>query len=489
MKRIYLQTIPTEEWGVVMEGNSIDQVVVERPDAKSLVGNLYKARIVNIETSLQAAFVDFGQSKLGFLKKNECPGSRRDPSLPIEKLVHEGQAIWVQVTKDAFDEKGAQLTANITLPGMHLVYLPFGNYHAVSKKVDDDKRSRLKEWAKANTTDQEGIIFRTSSAALEGPQLMEELRALQQQWAMLQNKYDSKKPPVLAWEDRDIPQRLLRRYPDQAVEEVVVDDTKLVKFIQKHFPHLKDKCRWAKQIEEELPVTIPQLTETIAQPLVKLEGGAEIRIDQTEAMVVVDVNTAKNTKRADKSRSVVGTNLQAAKEIANQLKLRNLSGMIIIDFIGMRNEKDQQQVLEKLKKSLHDDPFRTEVYGFTKLGLVEMTRKREGRSLLSTLTERCDSCSGNGYVLSVISYAYQLERELLSYQKYDQEVIVMEVRSDVAQAFHQKIDVAQLKSTLYKDLYFLNNRISDVPYRIRFIGDEDTLRERDFYQEGSIDRL
>ncbi|KGP73930.1 hypothetical protein N782_21320 [Pontibacillus yanchengensis Y32] len=472
-----------------MEGGSIEQVVVERPDSKSLVGNLYKARIVNIETSLQAAFVDFGQSKLGFLKKNECPESRRNPSLPIEKLVHEGQAIWVQVTKDAFDEKGAQLTANITLPGMHLVYLPFGNYHAVSKKVDDEKRNRLKEWAKENTTDEEGIIFRTSSATLEDSHLIEELSTLQKQWTTLQAKFESNKPPVLVWEDRDIPQRLLRRFPDQAVEEVVVDDTKLVTSIQKQFPHLREKCRWSKQIEEELPVTIPQLTETIAQPLVKLDGGAEIRIDQTEAMVVVDVNTAKNTKRSDKGRSVVGTNIQAASEIAKQLKLRNLSGMIIIDFIGMRNDKDHQQVLEKLKKSLYDDPVRTEVYGFTKLGLVEMTRKREGRSLLSTLTERCDSCNGHGYVPSAHSYAYQLERELLSYSNYDQDVIVMEVRPDVAQAFRQKIDVNVLKSTLYKDLYFLNNRVSDVPYKIRFIGDEETLQKRDFYQQGSIDRL
>ncbi|MFC0522463.1 ribonuclease E/G [Pontibacillus salicampi] len=485
MKRIYIHTSSTEKWGIVMDGNRVEHVTIDRPDSKSQIGNLYKGRIVNIEPSLQAAFVDFGQPKLGFLRKNELPEARIDASLSMERLVHEGQSIVVQVTKDAFDQKGAQLTANVTVPGKHVVYLPFGNYHATSKKIDLERQKELKAHADEVTEEQEGILFRTSAATIEAASWQAELDYLRKWWTALYQSSVNQKPPKLLWEDKDIPFRLLRKYPDYAVEHIYVDEVREAKEIKQHMPRLHDKCSWQSDIEGLLPFTLAQLSRNLTSPIVTLDNGSEIRIDQTEAMVVIDINTAKFTKH-QKQQTVRKTNEEAAKEIAHQLKVRNLSGMIVIDFISMKKAGDRDRVIQTLKKALRNDPIRTEVFGFTALGLVEMTRKREGRSLPALLQEPVLEQEAS---LSPVTYAYQLERELLSYKRYDQSVIAMEVNTRVLEVFKEVIDLEHLKSTLYKAFYVLNNGTSDVPYRVLFIGEKETLEEREFYLHNSIDRV
>jgi len=470
---------------MVYQNNSLEQVLIERPEEKSLVGNIYKGRIVNIETSLQAAFVDFGQPKLGFLKKQEIPDARKDSDKRIEQVVHEGQHVWVQVMKDAYDQKGAQITANVTLPGRNLVYLPYGNYVAVSRKMTDEQRNHLKKWAEEACQDEEGLIFRTHSVEVSPNELQSELASLRDTWTILFNKYHYEKPPLTILEDREIPDRLLRRFPEADIERVFVDNLSIKQRIQERIPELGKKCTWLADIGEKLPMSPEHISEQLLSRTITLESGAQLVIDQTEAMVVIDVNTAKHTATSNKKTSVLKTNQEASKEIAKQLRLRNLSGMILIDFIDMKDDKDQESVIQHFKKQLRQDHIRTQIFGFTRLGILEMTRKRETSSLSSMLGEE----GGKKLSMSRVSHAYQLERLLLSYQSNDQDVIAIEAHPDVTDAFKQRIDMKKLKSILYKEVYVLNNRESHVPFRIKHVGNLATLQERSFYKENSLDRL
>lgn len=482
MKQIYIQTRTTEHWAMVFEDNQLDRVIVNRPNDKSLIGNLYFGRIVNIESSLQAAFVDYGQSKLGFLKKNEILSSRYSDQ-PIEKMIYEGQKVWVQVTKDAFDQKGAQLTANVTIPGTSLVYLPFGNYYGISKRIPTPERDELKAWAEKYCVEEEGLIFRTSATKKNEQELLEELHRLRVKWKDI-SEGGFNKAPVLAWEDKEIPDQLLRYYTPDKVEQIFVDEIDMKKYIEKQAPQFEDKCSWTSQFDQQLPLSPNQLIQDLTKKSVPLANGADITIEQTEALVIIDVNTGKHTNTKSKQMAVVKTNEFAAKEIAKQLRLRNLSGMIVIDFISMRDSKDHHHILSVLKKELKKDYTRTEVYGFTKLGLVEVTRKREAQSLPSIFTSKKENVE-----LNPETEAYLLERELISYKAYDQEIIVMEVKPEVVEQFKKHIDREKLKSLLYKEVYVLNNRKSHASFRVIFMGNEDALRERSFYKENTLDRL
>ncbi|QSS99098.1 Rne/Rng family ribonuclease [Pontibacillus sp. ALD_SL1] len=483
MKDIYIQTVPTEKWAVVMEESKIDLVSVSRQDDEDLVGNIYIGRVVNIEPSLQAAFVHFGPSKLGFLKCSEIPDSRQNPEKRIEQLIHEGQALWVQVTKDAIEDKGAQLTANVTLPGQDIVYLPFGQYHAVSKKIEEDRRNELMELASGWSEGKEGVLFRTSAKHVSDTRLLESCGRLKQEWKEIETALQNRKPPALAFEDPVIPDQIVRQYGENEVQSITVDEQWVKRHIDHRYPHLASKCEW-KDSTHQKPFTIDQVIEKVIERNVPLQGGAEIVVDQTEAMVVIDVNSAKKVGKTSKSQSVLQTNVAAAKEVAKQIRLRNLSGMILIDFITMKNPKDQQKVITALKKELKQDPVRSEVLGFTKLGLLEMTRKRTSSSLSYRIAEKRPD-----HVLTLETKVYQLERELLSYRRSDKEVIVLEVDPELLSLFREKIDIEKIKSFLYKEVYVLNNSKSDSSYRIRYVGDEKNLQERPFYIDGSLDRL
>lgn len=483
MKDIYIQTLPSEKWAIVTDDGTLDRLSVSRKDDGDLIGNIYKGRVVNIEPSLQAAFVHFGPNKLGFLKCSEIPASRLDSEKRIEQLIHEGQALWVQVTKDAIEDKGAQLTANVTLPGQHIVYLPFGHYHAVSKKIEQDRRDELLALATSWSVGEEGVLFRTSSKTMTDSELKEAFSRLQQEWKEIETAFQNQKPPVLAFEDPVIPDQLIRQYGEKEIQSIAVDEQWVKRRIDHRYPYLASKCEW-KDSTHAWPFTANQVMEKVIERKVSLQGGGEIVLDQTEAMVVIDVNSAKRVGKASKAQSVLQTNVAAAKEVAKQLRLRNLSGMILIDFITMKNPKDQQRVLSALKKELKQDPVRSEVLGFTRLGLVELTRKRTSSSLPYRISEL-----RAGHVLTLETKAYQLERELLSYRRSDKDVIVLEVDPELLSVFRERCDVEKLKSVLYKEVFVLNNSTSDSSYRIRYVGDQKNLQERPFYIDGSLDRL
>ncbi|KGX93630.1 hypothetical protein N781_10655 [Pontibacillus halophilus JSM 076056 = DSM 19796] len=480
MKHMYIHTLATEKWAVVTEGRDIVDLVVERPSKASLVGNIYQARVINVEKSLDAGFVDYGEEKFGFLKRTEIPEARQH-GLPIEKAVHEGQALWVQVTKDAYDSKGAQVTANVTLPGRNMVYLPFGGYVAMSRKFQQEEREQLTSIFNEKLGDGEGLIVRTSAKDRDEDALLNELQQLRKDWEEITST-PNKKPPFIVYEDNEIPNRLLSRYRPEEIEGIFVDEAEIKQAIVSKYSEFPTPVLQS-ELEASLPISFTAIRERIVQRNVPLKNGAELIIDRTEAMTVMDVNTAKRTKTAHKGMNTLETNRLAATEAARQIRLRNLSGIIVIDFIDMKNEQERAQVIHTMKQELRKDRIRTEVYGFTRLGILELTRKRESVSLPLLFLEEWNS------TVSAESHAYDWERELWSYRRNDQDVMLYEARPDVVEAFHNSIDLKKLQSHLYKEVYVLNNRESDVPYRIRYVGNKDSMKERPFYSDSAVDRM
>ncbi|UFT97915.1 ribonuclease E/G [Radiobacillus kanasensis] len=429
MASIYLYMQGTEQIGILAEKSDVQEVQIVRPEAVSRVGNIYLGKVVNIETSLQAAFVDFGGGKFGFLPKKEVPEARVDGDRPLESLLTEGQRIIVQVVKDAYQQKGAQLTANITVPGIHVVYLPFGNYVAVSRKLSEEQREAWKKEGNRWVTDCEGAIIRTSSQSADKASLQAEWQQLRHQWKNIEKTAQNGPVPSSLFMEFPL-SKWIRKFRPNELESIFVNQVQAANQLKKELPSHEALIHWQKQ----LPLSVPldHLLESILSPKVSTTEGVELWIEQTEALTVVDVNSSTFRKGWTKEDAVFLTNKVAAIEIAKQLRLRNISGIIMIDFIKMKSTSNQQKLLHIFQTALKKDAIRTEVYGFTKLGLLEMTRKREAESLPSIL----GGTFRDFKTFSSETYAFLLERELLERKE---EALIVDVHPQVLQFFKEKI--------------------------------------------------
>lgn len=452
MRRFYLQTLTLEKVGLVEEEGRIKEMVVDRPEQKAETGNIYLGKITNIEKSLQAAFISYGGEKMGFLLKKELPQSRLHPDKPIERLVTEGQTIIVQVTKEAYQQKGAVLTANITLPGTHMVYLPYGGYVAVSKKLTYEKREDLKKVFTALLEDEEGVIARTSLASGSLDEAETELKRLRNMWLEVENSAQKKPVPSLLWEDRLMPDRLLQKYGTSEADTIVCDDSGMAAMLRQMYPA---QVVWKKDWEADSSFSIRQMADQIRNPYVSLPGGAELVIEQTEAMAVIDVNSKSHVRKTTKNETAVQVNKGAIPEIVNQIRLRNLSGMIVIDFINMKKEADRKQIIKEMKLELKKDVVRTEIFGFTALGLFELTRKREYPPVTSLLT---GEQTRNSLEISDHTKAYQLERELISRLNHDSEAILLEIHPAIHQILKKILPISRLFEMKKQKVYI---RITD----------------------------
>ncbi|WP_194841408.1 Rne/Rng family ribonuclease [Salinibacillus xinjiangensis] len=471
MNTIYLQTMTSEKVGlVIQQNNEVKQVSIDRTSFSSVVGTIYIGRVKRIDHGLQAAFVDIGHKKLAFLPKKEVPLSRENPKLSIENLLHEGMNLIVQVVKDPFDHKGARITANVTLPGHYFIYLPFGNYFAASKKMNDQDKEQLKSMIREWSTGEEGAILRTSATQAEQRELKNEWDLLQRKWMEITDKAKKEKPPQALFVDREIPDRFLRKYATNQVTEVICDEVELVQEMKIKYPHLQSKIKWTDNIEKAAPVSIPQLLATLTNKTVKLSSGIELVIEKTEALTVIDVNTATYSGKWNKEQTVLGANLEAAKEAAKQIRLRNLSGIILIDFIDMKRIENHDQVWQEMKKQCQQDPTFCQVIGFTNLGILEMTRKREGVDLYSIL------CQPSRREWTALSFAYQLERELLSYRRQDHAALVIEVNPDVLEQFLLHIDINRFNEYMKIPIYVEKKTLGERQFVIKFIGDLNWLQ-------------
>jgi len=428
-EEILINITPRETRVAVVENGMVQELHIERGESRGVLGNIYKGKVVRIMPGMQAAFVDIGLERAGFLHANEVyrPGSAQtadstDPGPPsILGLLHDGQEIVVQVLKDPIGSKGARLTTHVSIPSRYLVLLPQAGSIGVSAKIDDEaERARLKaviEAAQPNGRGH-GYIVRTNAEGHSSDALGDDIAYLGRVWAVVERRAQDAAAGTCLYEELTLPLRAVRDLVGQDALKVSVDSravySQLSTFVSKYMPVLLDKI--ALYSGDRPIFDIYGVEDEIARALdkqVPLKSGGYLVIDQTEAMTTVDVNTGSFLGQRNLEETAYRTNLEAAQAVARQLRLRNLGGIIIIDFIDMHDVEHRRQVLRTLEKALARDHAKTTVYDFSPLGLVEMTRKRSVDSLARQLSEPCPHCNGRGMVKTAETVTYEIFREIV----------------------------------------------------------------------------
>lgn len=472
MFSLYIHTLPTEKIALAVENNQIIEFVIDRPNQPQLVDSIFVGKVVKIEKGLQAAFVDIGSDKLGFLQRKELPAARANPTKKMESLITEGERLIVQVTKDAYDTKGARLTANITLADQAIVYLPFGNYIALSKKLAQDDATEKKAIIENVRKENEGAIIRTVAMGLTNEELEQAFLHLRNRWSILEQESKQLKVPSCLYYDAPVLDRFIRKFAPEDIDHIYVDDPLIATQIRERYHHLKASITWEKQLESQLPLSIEQVMQACVHPKVEAENGVCLYIEETEAMTIIDVNSGGYTGRSDKERTHLHTNMYAAKEIARQVRLRNLSGIIILDFISMKNPIDKKKVLDILRATLDKDPIRSDVYGYTQLGLVEMTRKRATAAHSKLILDQTE----HQIALSNMTYVYALERILYSYVDTNIESVIIDVNPLIYKLWIKHIDLEKVKRQLHQSVY-INQTKGVMSYNVKLAGSSELVKD------------
>ena len=429
-EEILINVTPRETRVAVVENGMLQEVHIERASKRGYVGNIYKGRVQRVMPGMQAAFVDIGLARAAFLHASdivrglpqvavEGEESLPPPTPPIHELVREGQDVVVQVVKDPIGSKGARLTTQLSIPSRYLVLLPYAKTRGVSVRIEDEaERARLKAVLQDLSGEHPyGYIVRTNAEGQAAEALIDDINYLDKAWAAVNAAVASAKIGTCVYEDLSLPLRAMRDLMRADVEKVRVDSRetleRLQAFVAQFMPELVDRL---EHYPGERPIfDLFGVEDEIGRALQKevpLKSGGYLIIDQTEAMTTVDVNTGAFLGHRNLEETVYRTNLEAAQAVARQLRLRNLGGIIIIDFIDMIDPEHRRQVLRQLEKSLARDHAKTTVYEFSPLGLVEMTRKRTTESLERQLCEPCQTCAGRGTVKSTETVIYEIFREI-----------------------------------------------------------------------------
>jgi len=421
-EEILINFTPQETRVAVMQQGVVQELHIERTASRGLVGNVYLGRIVRILPGMQSAFVDVGLERTAFLHVADIWQPRETAQeRPIEKILAEGQSIVVQVVKDPIGTKGARLSTQISIAGRMLVHLPQEKHIGISQRIEDEaERELLREKITRLVPADEpgGFIVRTMAENASDAEFATDIGYLRKIWADIRDRARTCAPPSLLYQELSLGQRVLRDFVNPETSRIVIDSRenyqKLTSFADEYTPAvgpLLDHYTGQRPlfdlhgVEEEIQKALARRVD--------LKSGGYLIIDQTEAMTTIDVNTGGFVGVRNFDDTIFKTNLEAAVTIARQLRLRNLGGIIIVDFIDMENEEHKKSVLEEFNKALARDHTRLTVNGFTHLGLVEMTRKRTRESLAHVLCEPCPTCGGRGEVKTARTVAYEILRELL----------------------------------------------------------------------------
>ncbi|MDG2524463.1 ribonuclease G [Stenotrophomonas sp. HITSZ_GD] len=432
-EEILVNVTPRETRVAVIENGMLQELHIERGWRRGVVGNIYKGKVQRVMPGMQAAFVEVGLERAAFLHANDVvrvapPGvveSGEPPltpatAVPIVELLRDGQDVVVQVVKDPIGSKGARLTTQISIPSRYLVLLPQSKVVGVSARIEDEsERARLKGLVTelAASHGGYGYIIRTNAEGQPAEALAEDIAYLSRVWNVVERRGRESPPCSIIYEDLSLPLRSVRDLIRKDVEKVKVDSKEtfgqLQAFVAKYMPVLAERI---ELYAGDRPIfDLYGVEDEIGRALEKqvpLKSGGYLVIDQTEAMTTIDVNTGSFVGQRNLEETVFRTNLEAAQSVARQLRLRNLGGIIIIDFIDMDDPEHRRQVLRTLEKSLARDHAKTTVYDFSPLGLVEMTRKRTVESLERQLSEPCPECGGRGSIKTTETVTYEIFREI-----------------------------------------------------------------------------
>ncbi len=445
-EELLINISPTESRVALLDNGVLNEIYIERQNKLGSVGNIYMGTVVRVLPGMQAAFVDIGQSRTAFLHANDmqplklpAETGKNSQELPepasqkmliaqaerIEKRLYEGQRILVQVTKDQLGSKGARLTTNISLPSRYLVYLPTGEHIGISQRIDgEEERQRLKTALSQlmhQVNLQGGLIARTAAEFIPENKLEEDIYYLLQLWRMIQARREQSPKNrrfELIYQDLSLPLRSIRDLIGDNTEKITVDNQEvyqnIVQFAHEFVPNIHSRIFL---YEGEQPLfDIYRVEEDLKDALnrrVNLKSGGYLIIDQTEAMTTIDVNTGSFVHGRSLEDTVYKTNLEATHAIARQLRLRNLGGIIILDFIDMQEQEHRDDVLASLQEQLSRDYAKTNIGQVSSLGLIEMTRKRTRESLQQQLCEPCPTCQGKGFIKSPETVCFEIFREIM----------------------------------------------------------------------------
>jgi ribonuclease G len=449
-REIVINTTKHESRIAVIDEGQVAELWVERTRHRTIVGNIYKGRVTKVLPGMQSSFVDLGLERDAFLYvsdvleeleefDSETPEELQLDDVPhrpetsISDLLREGQEIVVQVSKDTIAGKGARITSHITLPGRFLVYMPTVNHVGVSRRIEDEaERNRLKEiLERIRPQGQGGFIVRTAGEGRDEEEFRADLRYLTELWSQIKRRAEKASAPTAIHHDLDLILRTIRDVLSSEFKSVWVDSVdeyqRIVEFLDQIQPQLVPRVRLYRRDEpifDEFGIE-PEIAKALKSK-VWLKSGGYIVINQTEALVAIDVNTGKYVGKKNLEETVFRTNVEAAKEIVRQIRLRDLGGIIVLDFIDMEEPQNRAKLFEALENEIRKDRSKTKILQISEFGLIEMTRKRVRQSLERSLTQACPYCSGSGRIKSNTTVALEIWRELMKARDFHegQDVIV-----------------------------------------------------------------
>jgi ribonuclease G len=448
-KKIVINVADHETRVALLEDGNIAELFIERGDASDIAGNIYKGKVQRVLPGMQAAFVDIGLKQAAFIYVSDVIGGNYSPiddfpgdtdnaenGMPynayipsirrerhIEELISEGQEIMVQAAKTPIGTKGARLTTHISLPGRFLVLMPSSEHIGISRRIEDEaERSRLKTNVESIREENFGYIVRTAAEGVHEAKLRYEMGFLKNLWASIQHKYQTAASPSLLHKEVAVSLRAVRDLLLHEAEKLIIDSRagyeSILNFLDTFMPSLKDSVDLYEGMEPIFDAF--NLEADISRALKKkvwLKSGGYIVIEHTEALVAIDVNTGRYVGKYNLEETILKTNLEAVKEIAYQMRLRDIGGIIIIDFIDMEKKSNQEKVFNALTEALKKDRSKTHVLPISELGLIQMTRKRIRKPLTRLLCEPCFYCDGEGYLISKQTICYNIYREILRESK------------------------------------------------------------------------
>ncbi len=472
-EEIFVNVTPMETRVAVVENGALMDVHIERSARRGLVGNIYAGKVVRVLPGMQAAFIEIGSERSSFLHVSDiAPMTLDGKALPksesIHDYLHDGKTVVVQVTKDPLGSKGARLTTHLSFSSRYLVYMPMEQHVGISQQIDEEGERQRLQHVMHQALEQEGLqgaggfIIRTAAEGVEIDEMRVDLRYLQRVWAAIRRRASESRKSRKLYEDLPLFKRTVRDLARPGLERVRVDSLEcfeeLTAFCTDYVPEVTSLL---EHYPGERPLfDIHGIEDEMSRALgrkVELKSGGYLIIDQTEAMTTIDVNTGSFVGRRNLEETSLKTNLEAAQALARQLRVRNLGGIIIVDFIDMKEEHHRRQVHRALEKAMAHDPARNAITGVSELGLIEMTRKRTRESLEHVLCEDCPVCQGRGVLKSADTVCYEIFREIMRDAKaYENDTIIVLCAQEVADRLldEESATVADLEEFSGKTINF-----------------------------------
>ncbi len=441
---------PSETRVAYIDGGILQEIHIEREAKRGIVGNIYKGRVSRVLPGMQAAFVDIGLDKAAFLHASdimphtECVAGDEQKNFSVRdiaELVRQGQDLMVQVVKDPLGTKGARLTTDITLPSRYLVFMPGAAHVGVSQRIESEaERERLKRAVAGYCDDLGGFIIRTAAEGIGEEELAQDAAFLKRLWTKVMERKKRNQTKYKLYGELALAHRILRDFAGAALDRIRVDSRlthdQLVEFTGEYIPDITNKLELYTGSQPIFDLyDVENEIQRALERKVELKSGGYLIIDQTEAMTTVDINTGAFVGHRNLDETIFNTNIEATQAIARQLRLRNLGGIIIIDFIDMNNDEHRRRVLHSLELALRKDRVKTTINGFSQLGLVEMTRKRTRESIEHVLCNDCPTCQGRGTVKTVETVCYEIMREIVRvHHAYDSDRFLVYASAAVGEA-------------------------------------------------------